>query len=79
MYTSGSTGTPRGVLNSQRNLVHQCRARLHRFDDAPGILLGTFSFAFDSSLAGISHTLCAGAPCVLPASGCVAIPQACAG
>ena len=60
MYTSGSTGTPKGVLISQRNLVHQCRARLHRFDDAPGILLGTYSFAFDSSLAGISHTLCAG-------------------
>ncbi len=60
MYTSGSTGTPKGVLISQRNLVHQCRARLHRFDDAPGILLGSYSFAFDSSLAGISHTLCAG-------------------
>ena len=60
MYTSGSTGTPKGVLVSQRNLLHQCRARLQRYDDAPGILLGTYSFAFDSSLAGISHTLCAG-------------------
>ena len=60
MYTSGSTGTPKGVLISQRNLVHQCRARLQRYDDAPGILLGTYSFAFDSSLAGISHVLCAG-------------------
>ena len=60
MYTSGSTGTPKGVLISQRNLVHQCRARLQRYDDAPGILLGTYSFAFDSSLAGISHALCAG-------------------
>ena len=60
MYTSGSTGTPKGVLISQRNLVHQCRARLQRYDEAPGILLGTYSFAFDSSLAGISHVLCAG-------------------
>jgi non-ribosomal peptide synthetase component F len=60
MYTSGSSGTPKGVLVSHRNLVHQTRARLDRYADPPGVLLATYSFAFDSSLAGISWTLASG-------------------
>jgi len=60
MYTSGSTGAPKGVLVSHRNLVSQTRARLDRYDDPPGVLLATYSFAFDSSLAGLSWALATG-------------------
>jgi amino acid adenylation domain-containing protein len=60
IYTSGSTGRPKGVVVSHANLVHQTRARLARYPQPPATLLGTYSFAFDSSLAGISWTLATG-------------------
>jgi amino acid adenylation domain-containing protein len=66
IYTSGSTGRPKGVLVTHRNLAHSTHARFNHYADAPERFLLLPSFAFDSSVAGIFWTLCAGGALVLP-------------
>ena len=66
IYTSGSTGKPKGVLVSHRNLVHSTFARFCYYQEPLKSFLLLSPFAFDSSVAGLFWTLCAGAMLVIP-------------
>jgi amino acid adenylation domain-containing protein/FkbM family methyltransferase len=66
IYTSGSTGKPKGVSVTHRNLVHSTQARFSYYQKPVKSFLLLSSFAFDSSVAGIFWTLCAGGRLVLP-------------
>ena len=65
IYTSGSSGRPKGVPISHRNLVHSTFARMEYYPQKVGKYLLLSSFAFDSSVAGIFWTLCQGGTLVL--------------
>ncbi|NOT13442.1 MAG: amino acid adenylation domain-containing protein, partial [Methylococcaceae bacterium] len=67
IYTSGSSGQPKGVMVTHRNLLHSTIARLEYYQDAPECFLLISSFAFDSSVAGIFWTLSQG--------GCLCLPK----
>jgi surfactin family lipopeptide synthetase A len=60
IYTSGSTGGPKGVQVTHGNLAHSNQARLHYYADPVGRYLLLSSYAFDSSIAGIFHSLTSG-------------------
>ena len=60
IYTSGSSGRPKGVQVSHRNLAASTAARLDHYREAPRAFLLLSSFAFDSSVAGIFGTLASG-------------------
>ncbi len=66
IFTSGSTGKPKGVLVSHRNLVHSTRARFLYYQEPLSGYLLLSSYAFDSSIAGIFWTICAGGTLYLP-------------
>lgn len=69
LYTSGSTGEPKGVEITHRNLAASTQARFAfygRADDVPSRFLLLSAFHFDSSVAGIYWSLCSGGALVLP-------------
>jgi amino acid adenylation domain-containing protein len=66
LYTSGTTGRPKGVPISHRNLVHSTEARLRVYGDAPPRFLLLSSFTFDSSIAGIFWALVTGGTLIVP-------------
>ncbi|MEM7354572.1 MAG: amino acid adenylation domain-containing protein [Acidobacteriota bacterium] len=66
LYTSGSSGRPKGVMVSHRNLVHSTDARSTVYSGRVDRFLLLSSFAFDSSVAGIFWTLTTGGTLVLP-------------
>jgi amino acid adenylation domain-containing protein len=66
MYTSGSTGAPKGVVVERGQLAVSTAARFAYYDEPPGRFLLLSSPAVDSSVAGIYWTLCAGGTLVLP-------------
>jgi aspartate racemase len=66
LYTSGSAGVPKGVQVTHRNLAYSNHARLSYYEDLPERFLLLSSYAFDSSIAGIFHTLTTGGTLVLP-------------
>lgn len=66
IYTSGSSGIPKGVSISHKNLIYSTTARFHFFNQNPSAFLLLSSFSFDSSVAGIFWTLCSGGTLVLP-------------
>ncbi len=66
IYTSGSTGAPKGVEITHRNLAHSNGARSRYYRDPVGSFLLLSSFGFDSSIAGIFHTLTTGGTLVIP-------------
>ena len=69
IYTSGSTGRPKGVMVTHGNLLHSTAARFEYYKKPVDVYLLLSPFAFDSSVAGIFWTLCAGGRLVLPARG----------
>jgi aspartate racemase len=66
MYTSGSTGVPKGVMVSHANLLHSTIARWKYYREPVVSFLLLSSFAFDSSVAGIFWTLTQGGSLILP-------------
>lgn len=68
IYTSGSSGKPKGVPISHRNLLHSTTSRFQYFKNQPSAFLLLSSFSFDSSIVGIFWTLCSGGTLVLPAN-----------
>ena len=66
VHTSGSTGEPKGVLVTHRNLAYSTAARDAVYPDPPGVFMLLPSFAFDSSVAGIFWTLATGGTLALP-------------
>ncbi|GAA1877253.1 non-ribosomal peptide synthetase [Streptantibioticus ferralitis] len=66
LYTSGSSGKPKGVSVSQRNLANSNAARLAVYEGfgTPTFLLLS-PFYFDSSVAGVWGTLAAGGTLVI--------------
>ncbi|MEM8785874.1 MAG: AMP-binding protein, partial [Pseudomonadota bacterium] len=65
MYTSGSTGDPKGVVVNHANLRHTTLSRRLVYGDGPNVFLLLSAFSFDSSVAGLFWTLCAGGALVL--------------
>ena len=67
IYTSGSTGSPKAVEITHNALLQSTRARFEYYDESPERFLMLSPVWFDSSVAGIFWTLCAGGTLVLPA------------
>lgn len=66
IYTSGSSGKPKGVLLGQRGLANLAQAQSAAFDLKPGARVLQFaSFSFDAACAEILSALHAGAELVL--------------
>ncbi len=66
IYTSGSTGAPKGVQVTNGNLAHSNQARVQYYKNPVGSFLLLSSYAFDSSVAGIFHSLTTGGTLVIP-------------
>ncbi len=66
IYTSGSSGRPKGVVVSHANLLHSTSARLSYYRETVCAFLLLSSFSFDSSVAGLFWTLCQGGKLVIP-------------
>lgn len=69
IYTSGSSGRPKGVAVSHRNLAASTLARHLYYPDKVGCYLLLSPVAFDSSIAGIYWTLTQGGALCLPEPG----------
>ncbi|MGB3802272.1 MAG: amino acid adenylation domain-containing protein [Lewinella sp.] len=65
IYTSGSSGQPKGISVSHQNLYHSNAARDQVYGEWPTAFLLLSSFSFDSSVAGIFWTLCGGGKLVI--------------
>ena len=69
LFTSGSTGEPKGVPVSRSNLAYSTAARDVYYEKPPAVFLLLSPFVFDSSVAGIYWTLTRGGHLVIPESG----------
>jgi len=61
IYTSGSSGQPKGVMVTHDNLVCSVAARLQYYDEPMLRLFSTLTFAFDAGNAAVFWALCQGA------------------
>ncbi len=66
MFTSGSSGTAKGVAVTHQNLTYSTAARLNYYGDQPCTFLLLSAISFDSSVAGIYWALVSGGTLVLP-------------
>ncbi|MEM6484976.1 MAG: amino acid adenylation domain-containing protein [Pseudomonadota bacterium] len=66
LYTSGSSGMPKGVVVTHGNLAASTAARIQVYGSSVPRYLLLPSVAFDSSVAGIFSTLSAGGTLVIP-------------
>ncbi|AIG04061.1 non-ribosomal peptide synthetase MgoA [Pseudomonas fluorescens] len=67
LYTSGTTGQPKGVLLSQHNLAHFCAwYRQYAELTEHSRVLQFSSLSFDSSLVDLFPALCQGATLIVP-------------
>ncbi len=66
-YTSGSTSTPKGVMVSHRNLVHNCQVIQHTYEeDVDSIVFSWLPPYHDMGLvAGIIQPIAVGCPSIL--------------
>jgi amino acid adenylation domain-containing protein len=69
LYTSGSTGEPKGVEVTRRNLAESTAARDSVYPSSPRAFLMMSPLIFDSSVAGIYWALTTGGTLVLPSPG----------
>ena len=60
IYTSGSSGQPKGVPITHGNIISSTAGRLDFYPNDPEAFLLLSSISFDSSKAGIFWTLCTG-------------------
>ncbi|WP_375584559.1 amino acid adenylation domain-containing protein [Cyclobacterium xiamenense] len=67
LYTSGSTGSPKGVQVSHRQLYGATQNRIHQYPGIPHLLLIP-PLTFDASLAAIFWPLCTGGSLVMSAT-----------
>ncbi len=65
IFTSGSSGKPKGVMVSHGNIIHSTTVRDDFYTSLPECFLLLSSFAFDSSMVGLFWTLCRGGNLVL--------------
>ena len=61
IYTSGSSGQPKGVMVTHDNLIHSVTARLQYYEEETRRLFSTLSFSFDAGNAAVFWALCQGA------------------
>jgi myxalamid-type nonribosomal peptide synthetase MxaA len=66
MYTSGSTGQPKGVLVAHRQLVNSTMARYDFFPGKVGAYLMLAPISFDASAAGLYWPLSTGGTLIYP-------------
>jgi amino acid adenylation domain-containing protein len=66
VFTSGSTGEPKGVMIEHRAIVNSTLARRQRYGNALGRLLVMSPLTFDAALGGIWWGLSSGAAVELP-------------
>ncbi|EDY82064.1 AMP-binding enzyme domain protein [Verrucomicrobiia bacterium DG1235] len=76
IYTSGSSGQPKGVMVTHRNLSYSTLSRTHFYPTPPSRYLLVSSLAFDSSVAGIFWTLSTGNTLVTLGAGLEREPDA---
>ena len=69
LFTSGSTGEPKGVVVTHRGLASSTRARDRVYDGPPDRFLLLSSLAVDSSVVGLFWPLVTGGTLVLPPEG----------
>jgi acyl-CoA ligase (AMP-forming) (exosortase A-associated) len=66
LYTSGSTGLPKGVVLSHRNLVAGAQSVVHYLENrADDVLLAALPLSFDAGFSQLSTAFAAGARVVL--------------
>ncbi|MGC5365554.1 amino acid adenylation domain-containing protein [Streptomyces sp. DT24] len=68
LYTSGSSGPPKGVLVSHAGLGYSTAARIAHYGEVPPVYLLCSSISFDTSVAGIYWTLATGGHLVIPSA-----------